>query len=257
MSELTISCVGRTALITGSTGNLGRTMAKQLSKAGASVALHGFSRPEALEELADEIRSKGGSCCTVTGAVNDPSAIASMVKCIERELGPVDILVLNAVSQIQPWRSVLEESEQRLQDQFDTCSLQALHMTQAFVPAMIERKWGRVIGISTECATQLFPKQGAYASAKRGMDGLLRVLVNEVGEHGVTVNQVAPGWIDSGEEPDLSAGSKDYIRRVSPMGRRADAGDVANCVAFLASDLAKSMTGGWIPVSCGSVSPRI
>ena len=166
---------------------------------------------------------------------------------------------MHAVSQIHPWKTVLEESEERFLNQVHSCSLQALHISQAFVPQMCDKGWGRVIGISTECIMQLEPTQSAYVSAKRGMDGLLRVLANEVASQGVTVNQVAPGWINSdGLDPEEDAKiAKGYIKKHSPMGRRATDQDIANCVTFLASDLARSMTGGWIPVSCGSVQPRV
>jgi|SaaInlStandDraft_1057018.scaffolds.fasta_scaffold23251_3 3-oxoacyl-[acyl-carrier protein] reductase len=257
MNEITLNCQGKVALVTGASGKLGKVIALHLAKAGAKVVLHGFSRPEALKELSSELSNKGYPSCIVTGAIDDPTAIAEMKAVIEKELGTVDILVLNAVSQIFPWKPVLEEEAERLLDQFNSCSLQALHFTQAFVPGMIKKGWGRVIGINTECSMQLTPNQGAYASAKRAMDGLLRVLAGEVGKHEVTVNQVAPGWIDCEEKPDMSKGSKGYIAANSKMGRRARPEDVANCVTFLSTELARSITGAWIPVSCGSVSPRI
>lgn len=255
--SLMIDCRNRVAFVSGSSGKLGGTMARMLAEAGADVALHAFSRPERLRPLAAHIAQLGRKSCEIQGNVSDATDVARMRAKVEEALGPVDILVINAVSQLRPWLPVLEETSDRLQDQFNSCSLQTLHLTQAFVPTMCERGWGRVIGISTECIMQLFAKQGAYVCGKRGMDGLLRVLSKEVGPANVTVNQVAPGWIDTGETPDRSAASLAYIEKQSAMGRRATDIDVANTVAFLASDLARSITGCWIPVSCGSVQPRV
>jgi 3-oxoacyl-[acyl-carrier protein] reductase len=257
MSEISLDCHGKVALVTGASGKLGQVIALHLARAGAKVALHGFSRLEVLKDISENLSKEGHTSCLVTGAVDDPRAIAEMKSMIEKELGTVDILVLNAVSQIFPWQPVLKEGAERLLDQFHSCALQALHFTQAFVPQMVENNWGRVIGINTECSMQLHPTQGAYATAKRAMDGLLRVLANEIGKDEVTVNQIAPGWIDCEETPDMSEGSKSYIARNSKMGRRASPEDVANCVTFLATELARSITGAFIPVSCGSVTPRI
>lgn len=250
---LTLDCTDRVALVTGASGKLGGAMAVALAQAGADVALHYGTRRERLQPVEAAIAEAGRRSVAVSGAIADAEAIRALVRQSEDQLGPVDIVVINAVSQIHPWRPVLEETPERLLDQVHSCSLQALHLTQAVVPGMCERGWGRVIGISTECIMQLYPNQSAYVSAKRGMDGLLRILAKEVGERGVTVNQVAPGWIDTGNGANDDA----YVAANSVMGRRATDTDVADCVAFLASDRARSITGCWIPVSCGSVQPRV
>jgi len=128
-------------------------------------------------------------------------------------------------------------------------------MAQAFVPGMIAKKWGRVIAINTECAMQNHPTQSAYVSGKRGMDGVLRVLAREVGEHGITVNQVAPGWMVSETRPEQ--GRPDWYRNGVPLRRFGHDQDVANAVAFLASDLAGFITGVYLPVCGGNVMPAI
>ncbi len=128
-------------------------------------------------------------------------------------------------------------------------------MAQAFVPAMIAKNWGRVIAISTECAMQCWPNQSAYVSGKRGMDGVLRVLAKEVGEHGITVNQVAPGWTVSENRP--AAGRPDSYLNAIPLKRWGTDQDIANAVAFLASDLAAFITGAYVPVCGGNVMPTI
>jgi 3-oxoacyl-[acyl-carrier protein] reductase len=176
---------------------------------------------------------------------------------VRESLGVADIIVNNAVSQYS-WTTVLEQDPHDYQDQFETCVLQNLHMAKFFVPGMIEQgKGGRVIAINTECAMQNFATQSAYVAGKRGMDGLLRVLAKEIGAHQITVNQIAPGWIQSDKiraaEGDPQAG---YVQKV-PMARAGTDQEVANAVAFLASELASFITGAYISVSGGNVMPTI
>ncbi len=162
----------------------------------------------------------------------------------------------NAVIQY-PWKPLLEQPIEDYESQFCSCVLHNVHMVQAFVPAMIPRRWGRVIAISTECVMQMFPTQSAYVGGKRGMDGVLRVLAKEVGEHQITVNQVAPGWTVSDKE--RAAGREvwpDYDRNV-PLRRRGTDQEIANVVAFLASDLASYITGAYVPVCGGNVMPAV
>src|SRR5690606_32382543 len=123
--------------------------------------------------------------------------------------------------------------------------------------AMRDRNWGRFIGINTECAMQVAPTQSAYTAGKRGMDAVLRVLAKEVGAHQITVNQVAPGWTIS--DQDRAAGTEEnpaYAANV-PLRRRGTDQEVANVVAFLASDLASFITGAFVPVCGGNVMPTI
>ena len=129
-------------------------------------------------------------------------------------------------------------------------------MAKAFVPHMIERKWGRVIGINTECTMQCSPSQSAYIAGKAGQDRVLRVLAKDVGQHGITVNQVAPGWTISDKYRETPAEDKRY-RDLVPMGRRGEDQEIANAVAFLASDLAAFITGVYLPVCGGNVMPKI
>jgi 3-oxoacyl-[acyl-carrier protein] reductase len=155
-------------------------------------------------------------------------------------------------------RAVTMQSPEAYESQFQSSVLHNVLMAQAFVPDMIALgKGGRVIGINTECAMQNFPTQSAYVAGKRGMDGVLRILAKEVGTHGITVNQVAPGWTIS--DNDRASGSEsqpDYEKSV-PLGRRGTDQEIANVVAFLASDLSSYITGVYVPVCGGNVMPAI
>jgi 3-oxoacyl-[acyl-carrier protein] reductase len=188
--------------------------------------------------------------------VADAESVEKMAAQIRKELGSPDIIVNNAVIQYD-WKPVLEQGLEDYESQFRSCVLQNVLMAKAFVPAMQQKRWGRVVAINTECAMQNFPDQSAYTAGKRGMDGVLRVLAREVGEFGITVNQVAPGWTIS-ENATAGHNQEDasYIAAV-PLRRRGTAREVATVVAFLASDLASFITGAYIPVSGGNVMPAI
>ncbi|MFC4809692.1 SDR family NAD(P)-dependent oxidoreductase [Paenibacillus sp. GCM10023250] len=251
-----IDLSGRTALVTGATGELGRVMVRTLAACGADVAIHYNTNEAKANELAAEVRAAGRRAAVVRADITKLDDILAMRDAVTAELGHVHIVVANAVVQYQ-WTSVLEQSEDDYRSQFESCVLQSVHLAKAFVPAMIERGAGRMIGINTECAMQNFETQSAYVAGKRGMDGVYRILAKEVGAHQITVNQVAPGWTIS--ERDRTNGterSESYDSRV-PLKRRGTDQDIANTVAFLASDLAGFITGAYIPVCGGNVMPAI
>ena len=255
-APLRIELGGRVALVTGASGELGRVIARTLAVCGADVALHYFEGSARAAALARELSERGVRCLTVQADVTSPESVHAMKLAVGHALGAVDVLVLNAVAQYR-WQRVLEQPIDDFAGQYRTTVAHSVLLAQAFVPAMIDRGSGRVIGINTECAMQAFEGQGAYVAGKRGMDGVLRVLAREVGRHGITVNQVAPGWMVS--DKYRAAGSErqpDYEAGV-PLRRRGYDQDVANAVAFLASDLAAFVTGVYLPVCGGNVMPAI
>ena len=251
---ISIDLSGKLAIVTGGSGELGRVMVRTLARAGADVAIHYHKNQSQADSLVAELEQLGRKALAVQADVTDEKSIRTMQECVEKALGSPDIVVNNAVIQYG-WKTVLEQSTADFESQFRSCVMHNVLMAQAFVPGMRKKQWGRVIAISTECAMQCDNSQGAYVSGKRGMDGALRVLAREIGEHGVTVNQVAPGWTISEGRPD-SDGSKGYSERV-PLKRRGTAQEIANAVAFLASDMAGFITGAFIPVCGGHVMPTI
>lgn len=254
---LAIDLSGRVALVTGATGQLGRVMVQTLAHAGAEVAVHYNQNASKAKELCTEIRGMGRRATAVTGDVGNLDAVMQMRDEVVATLGAPAIVVTNAVSQIHPWSSVLEEPVANYEDQFRTCMLQNVNMAKAFVPAMIKAAYGRYIGINTECSMQLKVNQSAYGGAKRGMDGILRVLAREVGAHQITVNQVAPGWTISDRDRELGRERNEAYESTVPLARRGTDQEIANVVAFLASDLASYITGAYIPVCGGNVMPTI
>ncbi len=260
MKQLELS--GRTAVVTGGAGQLGRTICRSLAECGANVAVCYYSQADFAEELKAELSAKWGvKAIAVKADVTDAASIAQMKQTVNAALGGVDIVVNNAVVQYD-WTTVLEQDVKDYESQFRSCVMQGVLMAKAFVPDMIAKNYGRFIGINTECAMQMFVCQSAYIAGKRGMDGVYKVLAREIGQYNITVNEVAPGWTisDNCRNPDPLDRNRSqdfaYMDAV-PMKRRGTDDDIANAVCFLASDLAGFITGVYLPVCGGNVMPCI
>ncbi|MBN1404184.1 MAG: SDR family oxidoreductase [Opitutales bacterium] len=254
---LAIDLRGRLALITGASGELGRVMARTLAQAGADIAVHYHGNEAKANALVDELKSLKVNAAAFQAEVGSLASVMAMRDAVFASLGEPGIVIANAVSQIWPWESVLNEAIGDYEDQFRSCVLHNVNLAKAFIPAMKVKQHGRYIGINTECTMQMLPTQSAYVSGKRGMDGVLRVLAQEVGPDQITVNQVAPGWtISERYRHEGTSGDEAYVAAV-PMRRRGTDQEVANAVAFLASDLASFITGTYLPVCGGNVMPRV
>jgi 3-oxoacyl-[acyl-carrier protein] reductase len=253
---LQIDLSGKTALITGASGQLGRVMARTLAMSGAELILHYHQDEANAKRVERDIVALGRRALLVQSDVGTEAGVRAIAEAARAGMGAPDIVVINAVAQIHPWSTVLEESLEDYTSQFRTCVLQAVLLAKAFVPALIQKGWGRIIGINTECAMQMFETHSAYAAGKRGMDGVLRVLAREIGRHGITVNQVAPGWTISDRDRERPADDAGY-RAAIPLRRRGTDQEIANVVAFLASDLASFVHGAFVPVCGGNVMPTI
>jgi 3-oxoacyl-[acyl-carrier protein] reductase len=245
------------AVVTGGSGELGRVIVRVLARCGADVAIHYFSQAERANALLGELRALGVRAMTVQADVTQPESVSIMHEAIVHTLGPPHILVNNAVIQYHPWITVLEQPLADYESQFRSSVLQNVLMAKAFVPEMIHNRYGRFIAISTECAMQSLPGQSAYVAGKRGMDGVLRVLAKEIGPYQITVNQVAPGWTITERARAEGTARQDAYEVTVPLQRRGEDQEIAQVVAFLASDLASYITGAYIPVCGGHVMPAI
>jgi 3-oxoacyl-[acyl-carrier protein] reductase len=257
-----IDLSGRTAVVTGGAGQLGRTMCTALAECGANVVICYYSQDQYAEELRRKIeRETPVKALAVQADITSLESILAMKKTVNAQIGNVDIVINNAVIQYE-WQQILDQDVADYESQFRSTVLHAVHMAKAFVPDMIAQQYGRVIGINTECAMQMLPYQSAYVAGKRGMDGVYRVLAREIGEYNITVNQVAPGWMLSDDDRVSDGTEKNihqdyaYISTV-PLKRRGSDDDIANAVCFLASDLAGFITGVYLPVCGGNVMPTI
>jgi 3-oxoacyl-[acyl-carrier protein] reductase len=255
MLQLDLS--GKIAVVTGGSGELGRVIIRTLARCGAGVAIHYFRHQEHARVLLEELKALGVRGMTVQADVTQPDSVDAMREAIVHTLGSPHILVNNAVVQYHPWTNVLEQPIADYESQFRSSVVHNVLMAKAFVPEMMRNHYGRFIAINSECAMQHLPGQSAYVAGKRGMDGVLRVLAMEIGPYQITVNQVAPGWTITERVRREGTQRQGAYESAVPLRRRGEDQEIANVVAFLASDLASYITGAYIPVCGGNVMPAI
>ena len=236
---------GRKALVTGATGGLGGAIARTLHAQGASVAISG-TRAEALEALAAEL---GERVVIAPCNLSDKDSVEALVPTAEEKLGGLDILVNNA-------GITRDNLFMRLKDE-DWDSVLAVNLTAAFrlsraaVKSMMRRRYGRIVAIGSVVGTTGNPGQGNYAAAKAGLIGMSKALAAEVASRNITVNVVAPGFIESPMTQALNEKQREDILSGVPMGRLGEGADVAAAVAFLASTEAGYVTGQTLHVNGG------
>ncbi|MGY4500489.1 3-oxoacyl-[acyl-carrier protein] reductase [Bradyrhizobium sp. GM24.11] len=233
---------GRVALITGGSRGIGAAVCRALAEAGAAVAINCREQIGQAEKLAGEIGKEGGRAIVIAADVSQREAVANMVERVAAGLGPVDILVNNAGIAIT--RGVDDLTE----DDFDRTILvnlkSAFLCTQATLPSMRARKWGRIVNISSGAARGGGSIGPHYNASKAGMEGLTRGYAARLVKEGITVNAVAPSLI----ETDMMSGQPQLISRI-PLGRFGTADEVAKAVMLLVDNA--YMTGQTVALSGG------
>ncbi len=231
----------RTALVTGGSGGIGRATSVALAKSGAKVAVHYHAGPERASEVVADIEAMGGKAVAVGADLRDGRSVETMIAEVDRRLGALDILVNNAgtnrdglfLRMKEPdWREVIEVNLNGL-----------YYCVKAVLPGMLRRRWGRVINISSVAGLMGNPGQVNYSTAKAGILGFTRSLAKEVASRGITVNAVAPGFIETAMTEKLPPAIKEGFLRQIPLGRFGSPEEVAGAVVFLASSAAAYMTG--------------
>ena len=245
---------GRTALVTGSSGGVGRAIAMHMARAGAHVWINDLYEDRA-RAVAAEIATEQGQASVVVADVCDPASVAAMVAAT----GPVDIVVNNAGIPPEGFtiKSFVESSASDW-DPIVRLNLAAvLHVTHSYLPLMIERRWGRVLTIVSDAGRRGERKQVVYGAAKAAAMGFSRGLAAEVGRDGITVNCIALGTMNHGQlaaaidrTPELEA----KLARSYPVGRVGRVDDAAPLAVLLCSDAAEWTTGQVYTVDGGYAS---
>jgi len=236
---------GKTALVTGASGGIGEAVAKSLHGQGATVVLHG-TRAEKLEALSAEL---GDRSHFVTANLGDREAVAGVIDAAAEKAGPVSILVNNAgiTRDNLAMRMKDEEWDQVLEVNLTASMI----LCRAALRNMMKARHGRIISISSIVGVTGNPGQTNYAASKAGMIGYSKSLAQEVASRGVTVNIVAPGFIETPMTDALSDAQKDTLLGRVPAGRLGQVGEIAAAVTYLASDEAAYVTGATIHVNGG------
>ncbi|MDC0077971.1 MAG: 3-oxoacyl-ACP reductase FabG [SAR324 cluster bacterium] len=238
---------GQTALITGAGRGIGKTIALKLAESGADIVLADMS-PE-VAEVRVVVESLGRKCLTFEADVTDLEAIETMVKKIIEELGSIHILINNAgITQDNLFMRMKPEQWSKV---IDVNLNGVFNVTKAVIRPMVKQRTGKIINISSVVGFSGNPGQVNYSSTKSALVGFTKSLAREVGARGVTVNAVAPGFIDTAMTQALNESQQEAILQQIPLGRMGDANDIANAVAFLSSEEASYITGTILHVNGG------
>lgn len=236
---------GRKALVTGASGGIGEAVARALHGRGAIVGLHG-TRVEKLEELA---ASLGGRVEIIPADLGDREAVSALAKDAEDRLGGVDILVNNAgITRDGLFVRMSDDDWDRvIEVNLTACA----RLMRDIVYPMMRRRFGRIINITSVVGFSGNPGQANYCASKAGIVGLTKSVAHEIASRGVTVNAVAPGFIESAMTGKLNEKQKETIMNSIPMRRMGAGSDIASAVVYLASDDAGYMTGQTLHVNGG------
>ncbi len=239
----------KVALVTGSGRGIGKTIAMKLAGAGADIVINDIGQASAVESVADEIRAMGRKSLAVVADISSPADVERMVAETIAKLGRIDILVNNAG--ITRDRLLIRMTDEEW-DTVIAVNLKSVFLcTRAVLRHMTNQHSGRIISMASIVGIMGNAGQANYAAAKAGIIGFTKTIAKEAASRGITVNAIAPGFIDTQMTQQLSDAQKDALKQRIPLGTLGTPDDVADAVAFLASDEAGYITGHVLNVDGG------
>ncbi len=236
---------GKTALITGATGGIGRQIAKKMHAQGATLALTDISM-DALKAFQAEL---GERVFVYSANLTDSDSLNALVKAVEADLGKIDILVNNAG--ITKDGLSMRMTDEQWQKVLDINLTAGFKLARAVIPGMMKRRYGRIIGMASVVGVMGNAGQANYSASKAGMIAMSKCMAQELASRGITLNCVAPGFIKTAMTDALPQEAKDRLIKTVPMARLGTPEDIANAVVFLASDEASYITGQTLHVNGG------
>lgn len=243
------SLEGKKALVTGASRGIGRAIAVALAEAGADVAINYSGSEAAAAETAAAVEALGRRAIIVKANVGKADEFDAMVKEVIEQLGALDILVNNAG--ITRDNLIMRMKEEEFDQVIETNLKGVFNGIKAVTRPMMKQRSGRIINISSVVGVLGNPGQANYVAAKAGVIGLTKASARELASRGITVNCVAPGFIQTDMTDKLPEDMKESLSAQIPLARLGDATDIANAVRFLASDAAAYMTGQTVHVDGG------
>lgn len=238
---------GKIALVTGASRGIGRAIAVGLARCGADIAINYKTREREAQITSQQVTSVGRRAILVQADVSRSADVGKMIAMVEKDLGPIDILVNNAgIARTQK----VEETTETDWDEILAVNLKSVFLvTQAVIPGMRQRRWGRIINISSGAAQTGGIVGLHYTASKAGIEGLTRAYASRLVKEGITVNAVAPALIETDMMKTDTAANRENRRKLIPLGRLGRAEEVAEAVIFLAGN--EYMTGQTIHLNGG------
>lgn len=238
---------GKRVLVTGASGGIGGAIARALRERGATVSVSG-TRREALDGLAREL---GDRVHAIPCDLSDPAAVETLVGAAEELMGAVDVVVNNAgIARDGIAARLKDEDWQRV---IDVNLTAAFRISRAALRGMMRRRWGRIVNVASVVGVSGNAGQANYAASKAGLIGLTKSLAQEVASRSITVNCIAPGFIETAMTESLGGDRRDRLSAAIPAGRFGVPSDVASAAVFLASEEASYVTGHTLHVNGGMV----
>lgn len=242
---------GKCALVTGASRGIGRAIAVKLASEGAKVALNYAGNAAAAEEVKKEIEASGGQAITVQADVSDPASVEAMIQTVVDAFGQIDILVNNAG--ITRDGLLLRMKDEDFDAVINTNLKGIFYTTKLVSKLMMKKRFGRIVNMASVVGLTGNAGQTNYAAAKAGVIGFSKSAAKELAARGITVNMVAPGFIETDMTAVIPEKAKEAMMGGIPLGRAGKPEDVANAVLFLVSDQAAYITGQVLKVDGGMV----
>src|SRR5438105_3805592 len=241
---------GKTVLITGGSRGIGRAAVVRLAEGGAKVAI-GYAGNDAAAAEASQAATTAGAAGVhlIKFDVADPAACASAVEEVVHKFGALHVLVNNAGISIDGL--ILRYKPEDLRRTLDVDLASAFHLSKAACRPMMKQRWGAIVNLTSVVGEQGNAGQTAYSMAKAGLLGLTKSLARELGSRNIRVNAVSPGWIETDMTKELPEAAKKAMAEGAALGRAGSAREVAEAIAFLASDRAAFITGEVLRVNGG------
>lgn len=242
---------GKCAVVTGAAKGIGKAIALKLASSGVNIVLNYRSSEDKAIETEKEILSLGVEVLRIKGDISKPNDVENLIDCAKNKFGKIDIMVNNAG--ITKDTLLLRMKEEDFDSVINVNLKGVFNCLKAITPVMVKQKEGKIINLSSVVGLVGNAGQVNYAASKAGVIGMTKSLAKEIGSRGITVNAVAPGFIETDMTDVLGDRFKEEAKKSIPLKRLGKAEDVAEVVAFLASDSANYITGQVIQVDGGMV----